>query len=207
MGVRKRQWPWFAIRVRVGTEKTVNLYLENAGHESFMPVAKCTLRRTDRIEEFEVPLFPGYLFCRMNPQHRLPILQAPGVVQIVGAGEAAIPVKEEEISAIQRIVKSGLASMPWPYLPVGRLAQMEEGPLKGLKGIVVKLKSGMKLVLSVSLLQQSVAVEIDRQWIGDPAAARPAPNRPQSERARTLRIDPRRLEVSENAAVKAVEAD
>lgn len=206
MGVHNRKWQWFAIRVRSATEKTVNLHLENAGYESFLPVAKCTHRWSDGTEEVEVPLFPGYLFCRMNPRHRQPILQASGVIQIFGVGEEPIPAEEEEIAAIQRVAKSGLASMPWPYLRVGHTARIEEGLLKGLKGIVIKLKSGMKLVLSVSLLQRSIAVEIDRRWIADVVISRPAIQGPQRGMLTPIPIDAGRLEVATDAAIKAAEA-
>src|SRR6202790_3054163 len=117
---------------------------------------------SDRIKEVEVPLFPGYLFCRMNPHNRLPVLMTPGVIQIVGEGKTPIPVAEEEIAAIQLVGKSGLSTMPWPYLEVGHVARIEDGPLRGMSGIVIKIKSGLKLVLSFNLLQRSVAIEIDQ---------------------------------------------
>src|SRR5229473_2231207 len=120
---------------------------------------------SDRTKEIDVPLFPGYLFCRMNPNDRLPVLITPGVVQIVGTGKTPIPVEEQEIAAIQRVGSSGLSTMPWPHLQVGQMARIEEGPLQGMSGIVVRIKSGLKLVLSVQLLQRSIAVEIDRAWI------------------------------------------
>ncbi len=167
MGIRTQQWPWFAILVRTGREKTATLLLENAGYECLLPVSKCTRRWSDRTKVVEVPLFPGYFFCRMNPHNRLPVLITPGVIQIVGVGKTPIPVEEEEIAAVQRVEKSGISAMPWPYLQVGHVARIEDGPLQGLTGIVVKIKSGMKLVLSVSLLQRSVAVEVDRNWISD----------------------------------------
>src|SRR5690349_799190 len=167
MGVRSQQWPWFAILVRTGREKTANLLLENSGYECFLPVSRSTRRWSDRTKVVEVPLFPGYFFCRMNPSNRLPVLMTPGVIQIVGVGKTPIPVEEEEIAAIQRVGKSGLSTMPWPYIEIGHMARIEEGPLRGLTGIVVKIKSGVKLVLSVSLLQRSVAVEIERQWVTD----------------------------------------
>jgi transcription antitermination factor NusG len=166
MGDRNQQWPWFAILVRTGREKTSNLLLENAGYECFLPISKNMRRWSDRMKEIEVPLFPGYFFCRMNPHNRLPVLMTPGVMQIAGAGKTPIPVGEEEIAAIQRVEKSGLSTMPWPYLEVGHVARIEDGPLRGMSGIVIKIKSGLKLVLSVNLLQRSVAVEIDRGWIG-----------------------------------------
>ncbi len=166
MGIHNGQWPWFAILARAGREKNATLLLENAGYECYLPLVKLTRQWSDRVKEIEQPLFPGYLFCRMNPSNRLPILMTPGVIQIVGVGKAPVPVEEEEIIAIQRAGKSGLSIMPWPYLQVGHVAQIENGPLRGMEGIVVKIKSGLKLVLSVNLFQRSVAVEIDRSWIG-----------------------------------------
>ncbi len=173
MRIRGQQWPWFAIMARTGREKNATLLLENAGYECLLPVSKYTRRWSDRMKEVEVPLFPGYLFCRMDPQNRLPVLMTPGVIQIVGVGKSPIPVDEEEIAAIQRVVKNGLSTMPWPYLQVGRVARIEEGPLRGMTGIIVRIKSGMKLVLSVSLLQRSVAVELDRSWVTSVHPAKP----------------------------------
>ena len=162
--------------VRTSREKTANLLLENAGYECFLPISKDMRRWSDRMKEVEVPLFPGYLFCRMDPHNRLPVLMTPGVIQIVGVGKTPIPVREEEIAAIQRVGKSGLSTMPWPYMQVGHVARIEDGPLRGMSGIVIKIKSGLKLVLSVNLLQRSVAVEIDRSWIGAAYPVRPAAN-------------------------------
>jgi transcription antitermination factor NusG len=166
MGNGTQPWPWFAILVRTSREKAANSLLENTGYECFLPISKYMRRWSDRMKEVEVPLFPGYLFCRMNQHNRLPVLMTPGVIQIVGVGKTPVPVGEEEIAAIQRVGKSGLSTMPWPYLEVGHVARIEDGPLRGMTGIVIKIKSGLKLVLSVSLLQRSVAVEIDRSWIG-----------------------------------------
>jgi transcription antitermination factor NusG len=174
MEVRSQQWPWFAVLIRTGREKTANLLLENAGYECFLPVNKSPRRWSDRTKVIDVPLFPGYLFCRMNPHNRLTVLMTPGVIQIVGVGKTPVPVAEEEIEAIQRVQKSGLAAMPWPYMQIGNVAQILEGPLRGLTGIVVKIKSGMRLVLSVSLLQRSVAVEVERNWVGEVRAGKPA---------------------------------
>src|ERR1700736_726297 len=176
MEIRNQQWPWFALLVRTSREKTANLLLENAGYECFLPISKYMRRWSDRMKEVDVPLFPGYLFCRMNPHDRLPVLMTPGVIQIVGVGTAPIPVAAQEIAAIQRAGKSGLATMPWPYLEVGHVARIEDGPLRGVTGIVIKIKSGLKLVLSVNLLQRSVAVEIDRNWIGAAHPVRPTAN-------------------------------
>ncbi len=77
MGMRQQQWPWFAILSRTGREKTTTLLLENSGYQCFLPVSKSRRLWSDRVKELEVPLFPGYLFCRMNPHNRLPVLQTP----------------------------------------------------------------------------------------------------------------------------------
>ena len=167
MAVHCHPWPWFAIQAKSSREKSASLLLENAGYECYVPISKYKRQWSDRTKEVEVPLFPGYFFCRMNPSNRLPVLMTPGVIQIVGVGKTPIPVEEEEIIAIQRAGKSGLSTMPWPYLEIGHMARIEEGPLRGLTGIVVKIKSGMKLILSVSLLQRSVAVEIERSWVSN----------------------------------------
>jgi transcription antitermination factor NusG len=176
--------------VRTGREKPATLHLENGGYECFLPVSKFIRRWSDRMKEIEVPLFPGYLFCRMDPHNRLPVLMTPGVIQIVGAGKSLIPVAEEEIAAIQRVVKNGLSTMPWPYLQVGHVARIEEGPLRGMTGIIIRIKSGMKLVLSVSLLQRSVAVEVDRSWLGGVHPTRPAAIEAPLDRSTATQANP-----------------
>jgi transcription antitermination factor NusG len=208
MGFRNKQWPWFAILARNGREKNATLLLENAGYECYLPVSKFTRRWSDRVKEVEVPLFPGYLFCRMNPHNRLPVLMTPGVIQIVGVGKTPIPVEEEEIAAIQRVGKSGLPTMPWPYLGVGHVVTIENGPLCGLAGIVLKIKSGLRLVLSVSLLQRSVAVEIHRTWISNaPGAARSLPIESQADRSIPIPVSPIHTDAAKGPLGRTAEAD
>jgi transcription antitermination factor NusG len=207
MDIPNQQWPWFAILARTSREKTASLLLENAGYECFLPISKYMRRWSDRMKEIEVPLFPGYFFCRMNPYNRLPVLITPGVIQIVGVGKTPIPVEEEEIAAIQRVGKSGLSTMPWPYLEVGHMVRIEEGPLHGFSGIVLKIKSGFKLVLSVSLLQRSVAVEIDRRWISSTEVTRPAVHGTQHGKPAAIPIGPTHLGAAEILPGKAAEAN
>jgi transcriptional antiterminator NusG len=208
MGICNQQWPWFAILARTSREKTASLLLENAGYECFLPTSKYMRRWSDRIKEIEVPLFPGYFFCRMNPLNRLPVLMTPGVIQIVGVGKTPIPVEEEEIAAIQRVGKSGLSTMPWPYLEIGHVVRIEEGPLHGLTGIVLKIKSGLKLVLSVSLLQRSVAVEIDRRWVGSTnGGVRLSPIDAQPGRSKPIPIHPIQLDAAQGLVGEPVETD
>jgi transcription antitermination factor NusG len=207
MSTRNQQWPWFAILVRTSRERTASLLLENAGYECFVPTSKYLRRWSDRTKEVQVPLFPGYFFCRMNPHNRLPVLMTPGVIQIVGVGKTPIPVEEEEIAAIQRVGRSGLPTMPWPYMQVGHTVRIEEGPLRGLTGIVFKIKSGMKLVLSVSLLQRSVAVEIDRRWVSDAQAGKSSVTVAEVGRSKPIPINPLQLDQIQGLTSRPLEAD
>lgn len=123
-------------------------------------------RWSDRFKQLDLPLFPGYLFCRFDYPDRVgPVLTTPGVIGIVSAGKTPIPVAEEEIEAVKRIVHSGLAAQPWPFLRVGSNVYIERGSLTGLEGFVISANKVHRLVVSVTLLQRSVAVEIDRDWV------------------------------------------
>lgn len=153
--------PWFALQVRTRHEAGVAAHLQGMGYEDFLPLYKTRTRWSDRTKEVETPLFPGYLFCRFDPQNRLPILKTPGVIQIVGYSRQPIPVEETEIDAIQALVASGIPSQPWPYLEVGEKVRIESGPLRGREGILMEFKGTHRLILSVALLQRSVAVEIE----------------------------------------------
>ncbi|HEX2715975.1 MAG TPA: UpxY family transcription antiterminator [Candidatus Acidoferrales bacterium] len=165
MGVSNQKWPWFAVQVRTSTEKSAANLLRYKELECFLPLSELRRRWSDRMKKFEVPLFPGYLFCRLNPTDRLSVLQTPGVIQIVGTGKIPTPVDDDEIAALQCVGKSGLPAQPWAFLQVGHVVRIEYGPLRGLTGIVVNVKSESKLILSVTLLQRSVAVEVDRDWL------------------------------------------
>ena len=159
------EFPWFALQVRTRHENGVATYLQGKGYEWFLPLYKRRKRWSDRIKETEAPLFPGYLFCRFNPQDRLPILTTPGVTQIVGYNRIPVPVDETEINAIRRLVSSGVPNQPCAFFRVGSTVRIETGALRGLEGILLELKGKRRLVLSISLLQRSVAVEIDSEAV------------------------------------------
>lgn len=156
---------WYALRVKSRYENSVASHLQARGFESFSPVYKCRRRWSDRFKEIELPLFPGYVFCQFDPSNRLPILTVPGIVHVVGSGRTPIPVEQTEIEAIQTAVKSGLPRKPWPFLEVGQKVRLEHGPLCGVEGILVGFRGHQRLVLSVTLLQRSVAVQVDEAWV------------------------------------------
>ena len=164
---------WFAIHTRSKHESVVSSALHGKGYQEFLPLYRVRRCWSHRTAELDVPLFPGYLFCRFDPNGRiLPILTTPGVVSIVGAGRVPIPVPADEIAAIHAVLRSGLAAQPYPYLKVGSRVYLESGPFAGIEGIVLNVNKKYRLVVSVTLLQRSVAVEIDRDWIRPVANAR-----------------------------------
>jgi transcription antitermination factor NusG len=166
------QYPWFALQVRTRHEAGVADFLNGKGYEYFLPMYKGRRRWSDRVKEVNSPLFPGYLFCRFNPQNRLPILKTPGVRQIVGYNHVPVAVDEEEINAIRTLVASGLPNHPCPFLEIGNRVRIEAGALRGLEGILLEVKGKRKLVLSITLLQRSVAVEIDSEVVSLVPASR-----------------------------------
>jgi len=156
---------WFALQVRTRYEKNVASFLDGKGYEWFLPTYMSRRRWSDRTKELELPLFPGYLFCRFDPQERLPILKTPGMISIVGTAKTPTPVDASEIVALRTLVTSGVPRKPWPFLKVGQRVRIEQGALAGLEGILLKIKGTDRIILSVSLLQRSVAAEVDSSWI------------------------------------------
>ena len=158
-------FPWYALRVRPRFEKMVASALLSKGYEGFLPLYRHRSKWSDRIKEVLLPLFPGYMFCRFDVNKRLPILVTPGVLEVVGIAKTPYPVDEAEVAALQSIVVSSLQVEPRSYLNIGTPVRIEIGPLSGVEGILTGKKGNRKLVVSVSLLQRSVAVEIDESWV------------------------------------------
>ena len=165
---------WYAVYTRSNCEFKVAKHLSTRGLEEFLPVYKCRRHWSDRTRELDLPLFAGYVFCRFDAHHGLPVVSAPGVVRIVGSGRMPVPIADSEIAAIRAICASGVHAQPWPFLEVGRRVALVNGPLAGVEGIVVELKNEFRLVVSIPLLQRSVAAEIEREWIQPLSCAAPA---------------------------------
>ena len=156
--------PWFGLQVRSRSEQMAAMALQGKGYKPFLPVYKVARQWTDRVQQVDVPLFPGYVFCRFDPQRRLPILVTPWVMRVVGIGKVPAPIDEEEINAILAVVNAGLPTQPWPFTREGDRVAIRQGPLRGIEGVVSKCKNNQRLILSVTMLQRSVSVEIDPGW-------------------------------------------
>jgi transcription antitermination factor NusG len=161
---------WFALRVRPRAEKVVAEALQGKGFKQFLPLRRQRRQWSDRVTEVDFPLFPGYVFSRFDARDRLPIVTIPAVMHVVGIGKVPQPVDDAEIEALQALVRSRLEVEPWPFTHVGQRVRILHGPLAGAEGILEAVKTRNRLIVSVTLLQRSVAVEVpgDSAWPASP---------------------------------------
>jgi transcriptional antiterminator NusG len=158
---------WYAIRTSPLWESRASSELSLRGIEIYLPVCRVKRNWSDRIKIIDQPLFPGYLFGRFHLDDRVRVLQAPGVKQIVGIGNTPAPISDGEIDNLRTLVSADTPLVPWPYLHAGQRVRIDRGPLAGVEGFVVHADQGsLRIVVSVDLLQRSVATEIDRDSIG-----------------------------------------
>lgn len=157
--------PWYAVRVRSNFEQTTASHLRDRGLEEFSPTYQSERQWSDRKKIVEKSLFPGYLFCRLNPHQKLLLMTTPGVVNLVGFGKEPCPIPDQEIERVRTMVHSGSLVMPWPSLAEGQTVLIERGPLAGLEGHLQVIKGKSRILVSVTLLKRSVSAEIDRSWV------------------------------------------
>lgn len=156
---------WLAVRVKPNFENTVHRSLQTLDYEAFLPMAPRLRRWSDRVKELQMPLFPGYLFCRSDSSRRIQILRTPGVLGFLSIGSALSYVPDVEIESLRVLLNSGALARPFPHFQVGEQVKIEDGPLKGLQGILHEVKKGYRIIVSITLLQRSVAAEVDSAWL------------------------------------------
>jgi transcription antitermination factor NusG len=143
----------------------VDHLLRSKGYESFLPVYASRRKWSDRYKVIEVPLLPGYTFCRLDVERRFRVLITPGVIGAVGVAGKPQAISEEEIATLKAIIRSGFPASPWPFLERGQPIRIVNGPLAGLEGRFLRLNTRRRLVVSVPLLQRSVAVDIQEELV------------------------------------------
>ena len=151
---------WFALQTRSRHEKIVRRELSDRNIEQFLPTVRRQSQWKDRKKEIEFPLFPGYCFARFSLDNRLAVLQSPGVVNIVGALRPE-PIPDLEIESLRLVMNNRTRYELYPYLKEGCLVEVTTGPMQGAKGVFMRHAKPHRLVLSISLIQRAVAVEID----------------------------------------------
>jgi transcription antitermination factor NusG len=165
---------WYAVTVKPRHERVVAQCFRHQSLEEFLPLFRSRRVWSDRAKEIDLPLISGYVFCRFHQRDRVRVLRTPGVTGLVGFGGVPAPLGDGDIEALGRVAASGCRTMPWPFLRAGQRVRIRNGPLAGLEGVVLESRGSWRLVVSVCLLQRSVAVEIGREAL-EAAGGRTAP--------------------------------
>jgi transcription antitermination factor NusG len=152
---------WYAAYTRANHEKRVAAELGTRNVEHFLPLYGSVRRWKDRRVKLEFPLFPGYVFVRLALCDGLRVVQIPSVVRLVGFGGQPTALPDDEMQRLRTGLLGVSQAEPCAYLQTGCLVRLKSGPLQGLEGILKKKKTGYRFVVSLKLIQRSIAVEVD----------------------------------------------
>jgi transcription antitermination factor NusG len=161
---------WWAVYTRHQHEKAVADVLSAKGFEVFLPLYQSLRTWKDRKKVISLPLFPCYVLVRLDVSRRLQVVSTPGVHMILGQGGRDCAVPESDIEAIRRSVQGCSRVEPHPFLKCGERVRVMRGSLEGLEGILIRKRNIYRLILSVDMLAQSVAVELSASDV-EPATA------------------------------------
>jgi transcription antitermination factor NusG len=156
---------WYALQTRCLWETRVEKSLGARGYEVFLPRSRIYKPVSRAREKVGLPLFPGYVFFRMNPAATGSIVTTPGIIRIVGQGSRPTPLEDEDIRSIRRIEDANLNRHACEYMPPNSIVEICSGPLTGVRGQLVTSKGKRKVIVSIELLRRSVAAELDESTI------------------------------------------
>jgi transcription antitermination factor NusG len=151
---------WWAVYTKHQHEKMVAELIAVKGAEVFLPLYDIQRQRKYRTVRLALPLFPSYVFVREQAEMRVPTLSTPGVHAIVRRGSEYGIIPDSEIRNLRLALAAEHDLEPHPFLPLGERVRVVRGSLKGLEGILVRYRNAFRVVISVSLLSQSAAVEV-----------------------------------------------
>ncbi|MGB8472939.1 MAG: UpxY family transcription antiterminator [Candidatus Acidiferrum sp.] len=152
---------WYAVYTLSRHEKRVAEQLQNRRVSHFLPLLQRVHRWKDRRMKVQLPYFPNYLFVQIAYGDRLPVLQTPGVVRIVGTLAHPTTVPNEQIATLRTALELGLHIEPRPMIEVGRKVRLRSGPFEGTEGILLRKKGKVRFVVSIRAIMRSFAVEVD----------------------------------------------
>ena len=156
---------WYAAHTRHQHEKRVADMLANKGFEVFLPLYSEVRRWRDRLKKVELPLFSCYVFLRGDLDRRLAVVTTPGVHGLVCSAGKLAGIPEEEIQAVRSVIENRINVEPHPFLKCGDLVRVKTGALSGLEGFLVRKKGGTRLIISVNMLERSVAAEVEASTV------------------------------------------
>ena len=157
-----RDASWFAVYTISRHEKCIARHFGERNLESFLPLYQKEYHWKKRCSaQTELPLFPNYVFVHIRPEQRIPVLNVPGVLGIVG-GRIPSPLPDAEMEALRAAYASGHFE-PYPYLAEGERVRIKAGAMAGMEGILLRRKSSLRVVLTIDLIQRSVAAEMNAE--------------------------------------------
>jgi transcription antitermination factor NusG len=154
---------WYAVQTRSRHESVVTSVLEQQEFTAFLPLTSQWHRWSDRVKLVRLPLFPGYVFVRIvaSVEARVRILRTPGVVRLVGARGEGAPIPDIQIETIRQLLSNGISFVHHPFLTVGRRVRIRGGSMEGIEGILLRRNGDRSLVISVEMIERSVAIRVD----------------------------------------------
>jgi transcription antitermination factor NusG len=170
---------WYALRVKPRHEKRVAEHLLGRGYETLLPLTRSTRVWGRRLSTASVPVFDGYVFCQFDVHRRLPVLTTPGVLYVLGTSDGPVPIQQSELRSLHILVQSFLPLTGWQSTAPGTDVSIIAGPLMGARGVVLATANDRKLIVSISLLQRSVAVALDSDWVCADTPAHDRENGPE----------------------------
>jgi transcription antitermination factor NusG len=156
---------WYVAYTYPRHEKAVADQVQLRSVETFLPTYTVKSQWKDRRVQLELPLFAGYVFTRMTVRERVTVLTVPSVIRILSYRGMPAPIGDAEIEALRMCVANGAKLEPHPYVAVGDRVRVRDGAFEGLEGIVVRKSNQCKLVVSLSLIHQSVSLEMEPKYL------------------------------------------
>lgn len=156
---------WYALRTKSRQEKVAEKILSGRGVETFLPLRRVVSRWSDRKKEVHFPLFPGYLFLKADRDQLKIVSNTKGVLHVVRHGGSPVPIPEGQIESVRKVLESGVAYDPCPYVKEGTEVEVTRGPLKGCYGRVIKRKGKDYLIVSIDIISRSVTTHICAQYV------------------------------------------
>lgn len=156
------QLSWYALRTRPRHEKRVHTELQTKSVDCYLPLVDERHTWSDRQKIVKVPLFPGYVFTRIHNDisHRTLILRTTGVLGFIGVRGIGTAIPEEQIQAIQSVLEAKIPHFSHPFLDVGKKVRIIGGSLDGIQGIIISRNRDASLVISIELIQRSIAIRV-----------------------------------------------
>lgn len=152
---------WYAAYTSSRHEKTVAEHLRQREVECFLPLYETVRRWNNGRHRVQLPLFPSYVFVRMGLRDKLRVLQVPGLAQLVSFQGSPAVLPDSEIETLRSALAAGVPAQPYRYLNVGSKVEICNGPLQGLRGILLRHQGQFRVVVSVEMIMRSIVVEVE----------------------------------------------